>query len=420
MSTLPTICDTTGSSALASDLQDIQSVWVYDPWCFTPWYTASLAQALKNEVVALRLVCPRYHLEPEYFLSCGVETDPGPIDKVSGWRIQNADARRAMRMAEWSINVTALACQLCYAPPKILHVQQCALINHGFSLEVDFLSWAHRWGTRVLHTVHNLLPHAEAERNRGLYRQLYQICDGLICHSADVSLRLQEEFDIADEKISVIPHGPLFATRPKMSQQECRKELGIKEWCEDDLVFLWQGVMAPYKGLDLLLKAWKSLEERVQGSSRRGKLLIAGTGPESEIRSLMSMVQHLESGGNVRLDIGYIPAARIPLYYQAADVIVYPYREITTSGALMTGLNYQKPIIATRLSAFQALLEDERNALLIPGPTVESLTEALLRLTTSRQLIDKLRFHAQKNPEKQTQWSEIAVRTVRAYRKALQ
>lgn len=398
----------------------VQSVWVYDPWCVTPWYTASLVKALNVHIARLRLVCPRYHLEPDYFLSCGLSTDPGPIDKVSGWTIRNTSLRRVLRIAEWSINTSALAYQLRRTPPEILHVQQCPLLSHGFSMELDFLHWVQRYGTSVVHTVHNLLPHSEMHYNRDLHRRLYKQCDALICHSEDVSLRLQKEFDIPADKITTIPHGPLFVSRSQMSQHECRDALGLPSYCQSEVIFLWQGVLAPYKGVDLLLHAWRLFEQHMQRKHRKVRLLIAGTGPESEIRRIRTIVGHINSSKNVRLDIGYIPAARIPLYYQAADVIVYPYREITTSGALMTGLNYQKPIIATDLPAFRTVLENERNALLVPGPSVQGLAEAMLRLATSQQLLDVLRFHAQSNPERQTQWNEIAVKTMDVYRKAIQ
>jgi glycosyltransferase involved in cell wall biosynthesis len=115
----------------------------------------------------------------------------------------------------------------------------------------------------------------------------------------------------------------------------------------------------------------------------------------------------------------YIPAAEIPCFYSAADVLLYPYRQITTSGALMTGLNYRRPIIASDLPLFRGLIEEEENGLLLPSYTSEALAEAMRRLYADAQLFDRLRLGAQANRERQTQWDEIAQRTRRTYEAAL-
>jgi glycosyltransferase involved in cell wall biosynthesis len=85
----------------------------------------------------------------------------------------------------------------------------------------------------------------------------------------------------------------------------------------------------------------------------------------------------------------------------------------------MTGLNYQKPIIATRLSAFEAVLEDGKNALLVDGPTIHGLADAMLRMIRDPELYLRLVENAQENPKKQVQWDDIAAKTELVYLRLL-
>ncbi len=409
--------------AVSADTADVSkvlgkrgSVWLYDPWCFTPWYTAALARALRTADVGTRLVCPRYHFEPEFFASCGLAPRPGMIDIVSGLQVTQPALRKMLRSAENLANTAALAFSLLQRRPQILHLQLCPLLARGVSTDLRLLAWAKRRGACAVHTVHNLLPHDAGKDAAGLHRRLYRMCDRLICHSEDVATRLSAMFGVRPERVDVIPHGPLFAERPEMSAREARLRLSLDP---DRFLFVWQGILAPYKGTDLLLDAWADLQKRLPAGLAPPCLLIAGRGSAEEVRTLEAKVRRLALENSVRLDLRYISATELPYYYQAADALLYPYREITTSGALMTGLNYEAPIIATDLPAFRAVIGDGVNGLLLGEASRDALAGAMLRLVTDSTLLQALRRGAAGNRQRQVQWSEIANRTRAVYEKAL-
>jgi glycosyltransferase involved in cell wall biosynthesis len=82
-------------------------------------------------------------------------------------------------------------------------------------------------------------------------------------------------------------------------------------------------------------------------------------------------------GGSVRFDFRYLSQEELDAYHEAADILVYPYRSITTSGALLTGLARRKPIVATRLPAFEDLLCDGETARLVEYGDTAGLARAL-------------------------------------------
>jgi len=377
----------------------------------TPWYNAALTRALVAERIDVRLVCPRYHFEPGYFKELGLATQPGPLDVSTRFTIRPAKLRQGLRLAEFAANMSALKIEARLSPPDILHVHQCALLNRGWELELSFLRSCKRAGVTLVHTVHNLLPHDRRSFHAELYAQLYELPDAFICHGTDAADALHKEFNVQTSRIHVVPHGPLFSEGSGVSTEEARRSLGMPQ---QRLIFMVQGVLAPYKGTTHLLQAWNLLIQRLE-SVEHPLLVIAGSGESSELKSLIQQIEQLKLSDSVRTDFGYIATNRIPLYFDAANVLVYPYRTITTSGALLTGLNYCKPIIASDLQAFRAYLKHGKNALLVPPDDVTQLTTALEALVCDRRLRDDLASGSLDNISLQMQWAEIASRTAEVY-----
>ena len=161
-------------------------------------------------------------------------------------------------------------------------------------------------------------------------------------------------------------------------------------------------------------KAWSDL---MCMDRKRPKplLVIAGNGPESEKAQLRERAANLGiDQETLRLDLGYIPAAKVPLYMQAADVLLYPYREITTSGALLAGLNYCKPIVASDLATFRNYLDPNVNALVVTPGDRNALTKALAELR-DHAVFARLEAGSRNNGLLQMQWEEIAALTAKVY-----
>jgi glycosyltransferase involved in cell wall biosynthesis len=404
-------------------------VWLFDAFCFTPWYTSALAQALVCRGTKVRLICSQFLREPEYFGSLGLQPDAGPL-QLSGLLRWPIFLKRALRTSEVLLNTRARLRALRGGReelPDIIHLQQTPLLNHGFRSDFRLIDAAHQAGIPVVHTVHNLLPHDSGARLRIPYAELYRRVDHLICHSDAAAKQLTREFGVPQHRRTVIPHGPLFAPRQlptPQDQEAARARLSLPT---KRPIVLWQGVLAEYKGLDLLLQAWKLCMHRLgHAPVAKPLLLIAGSGP-ADLEAVIRQAAQ-DAGDSVRADLRYIPTHILPAYYTAADILVYPYRAITTSGAMLTGLSYGKPIIASRLDPFQEYLTAGENALLVEPGDAKMLAEALRGLlldvgrmeqtehasdrdSSYRQLVRG----AERNHLRYTGWEEIAARTAALY-----
>lgn len=381
-----------------------------DLWCCVPYYTGHLCRALREQDVDATLGSVNYYFDPGYFPRLGIPRDPGLVDLVSRLRLQRRLLRRLLRALEFGVNLAALGVRFCLAPPDVVHVQYLPFAELGWRFELLFLRLLRRRGIRIAYTVHNVLPHDTGTRHRSLYEALYRVPQIVICQGDEARHRIVSDFGVDPHKVRIVPHGPLFHDRPLPEPGEARARLGLSR--EDDVV-LCQGFVKPYKGLEFLLEAWP----RVTARHPRARLVLAGTGEAPYLDSLRRKVFALGIGPSVRLDFRFAPSEELPALFQAADVLVYPYRDITTSGALMTGINYAKAIVATNLPAFRESLRDGETALLVDYGDHEALAGALARLLGDPEERGRLgRALAGRRAEAPAaSWNEIAARTAACY-----
>jgi len=379
-----------------------------DLWSFIPYYMADLCSHLAAETIEVKLGSARYHLDRSYFQKAGLITDHFLLDAGGG--IRSNFLRRLVKSCEYLMNLLLLCVRFAASRPDILHVQYLPFLERGFAFEIWFLKWARRLGIRLVYTVHNVTRQDAPDQGIDLFRRAYSTADALICHGEQAQAELVRDFGIAKEKIWVIPHGPLFDDGPRLTPQEARKKLRL----QDEPLALSLGVISEYKGIPFLLDSWKKL--KAQGTE--GRLMIAGTG---DPRVLSEIREKVSDGltDSVTLWLQFVPVEQLPLLYQAADVLVYPYKAGTTSGALLTGLNYGKAVVATRLPFFQEYLKDGETALLVDYGATDNLAAALQVLIQQPQRRAQLASALMRHAAQGIGWPEIARKTRQCYEATL-
>jgi len=405
-----TECDCGRPAARAQDKKGMGLVYMMELWSFVPYYMACLSKSLRDTSVKVVLGSVRYHLDREYFRKVGLKPDPRLLD--FGGSIHSNILRRLVKSIEYVANLFVLGLRFSLSQPDILHVQYLPFLEHGFTFELWFLKWVKYLGIRVVYTVHNVTPQNTADRHKSIYRHAYRMADSLICHSEGASSELIRDFEVAAEKIWVIPHGPLFDEKPQISPQEARAKLRLPV---DKNLALCFGVISEYKGIPFLLDAWK----RVIGTGVKGRLLIAGTGDPRLMSTIREKVLADGIDSSVDLWLRFISVDEVSILHQAADILVYPYKAGTTSGALLTGLNYGKAVVATRLPFFLEHLVDSLNARLVDYGDVDALGQVLLQLLHDPQEREKLGQGVVNQARKTESWDTIARSTIDCYRAAI-
>jgi glycosyltransferase involved in cell wall biosynthesis len=373
-----------------------------DLWATVPYYTAYLSRALLNQGVDLTVGSISYYLDPSCFSSRGIQLHPGFLDVVGKFRLPRLP-RRILKLLESILNLCALTLRFLFARPDILHVQYLPMLNSRLPLDLWFVKFCQRRGSKIILTAHDLLPHDTGETHKLVFRNLYSMVDGIVCHSGNIKARLVAEFAVPPEKIAVIPHGPFFYDLPIATTADALKTLGIEP--ETPFV-LWQGIIFPYKGIDLLLDAW----QQVEAANDNVHLVIAGTGAPEFLDQIQEQISRLNLK-RVKLHPRFISTEELVALYRAAGIVVYPYRAITTSGALATGLALGKTIVASDLPVFRELLTNRENALLVDPKNPPALAGALLELTNDSSLRHQLAANVQAMNFGNQSWIAIARET---------
>jgi glycosyltransferase involved in cell wall biosynthesis len=383
-------------------------IFMMDLWAIVPYYTAYLSRALLQEGACVQVGSISYYLDPKCFSSRGLKLDPGLLDIVGRLPLPRVP-RRIFKAIEALINMSALSVRFFFSAPEIIHVQYLPMLQWNLPLDSWFLLLCKQRGSRIVLTVHDLLPHDSAGRYKEVFFRLYHRVDHLICHSEHVRSRLIAEFEIDSEKIAVIPHGPFFYDLPTGARSDSSQEE------QHQLSVLWQGIIFPYKGLDVLLDAW----QKVELADANASLVVMGTGAPSLLDEVREQVRRLGLQ-RVMLDLRFTSAEELVAAYRMADIVVYPYRAITTSGALATGLALGKAIIASDLPVFRELLVNGSNALLVSPQDDEALSQAIIYLAENSQLRKKFADAVTKMNCGDSSWTQIAKETLDVYGKLLQ
>lgn len=383
-------------------------VFMMDLWATVPYYTAYLSRALLAESVDLSVGSISYYLDSTCFSSRGIQLDPGLFNIVGKFKLPRLP-RRVFKLMESVLNLSALTIRFLISPPDIIHVQYLPMSMSPLPLDLWFIKLCQRRGSKIVLTVHDLLPHDTGETHKSTFHNLYQMVDGIICHSDSIRARLRAEFSVPEEKVSVIPHGPFFYDLPETASGQTLQSFDLES---GKLLVLWQGIIFPYKGIDLLLDAW----QQVEANNIDACLLIVGTGAPEFADQIREQISRLGLK-HVKLHLRFISTEELVALYRVADIVVYPYRAITTSGALATGLALGKTIVASDLTVFRELLTDRENALLVDPQNSAALAAGLMELTDNSSLRERLAANVQAMDFGDQSWLSIGKKTVEAYEK---
>ena len=214
---------------------------------------------------------------------------------------------------------------------------------------------------KLVLTAHDVLPREPRPGQLAAQRRLYERMDAVVVHSEHGRRRLTDELGLAREHVHVIPHGVL---RPWEGFSDARPGDGAEpqgraalppEFREvEGPVVLFLGLLRPYKGLDVLLEAWRAstAEERRAGMGG-AELWIVGM-PRMELDPLYAAARAAEraGAGRVRLLPRFVSGVETGAFMRRASLAVLPYREIDQSGVLFTALGAGKPLLLSDAGGF--------------------------------------------------------------------
>lgn len=221
-------------------------------------------------------------------------------------------------------------------------------------------------GIKIAYTVHNIAHHEgeNAWLNRFTNWAIFELADVIHVHDQVAQQAVAERFG-RTRNVFVIPHGNYFSYPNDCTRAQARAKLALPEQA---FVYLFLGVVRPYKGVEELIRAFKQLD------AADAYLLIAGHAHSPEYAVAIEAMA--EGHSQIMLKLGFVPEEMLQYYMNASDICVLPYRHVTTSGAAILAFSFGKPVIAPRLGAFPQTVGAERG-ILYHAHEPEGLLQAL-------------------------------------------
>jgi glycosyltransferase involved in cell wall biosynthesis len=272
------------------------------------------------------------------------------------------------------------------AKPKIFHI----LWNNKFEFfDRTLLTLYYKLlGKRIVLTAHNVNAAKRDSKdtllNRLTLRIQYRLVDHIFVHSEKMKLELLEEFGVPGSRVTVIPFG-INNSVPytRLSPDEARQRLGIRE---GEKTILFFGNIAPYKGLEYLVTAFKQISIRLE----EYRLIIAGRPKncESYWTAIQERISEDVQRGRVLLRANFIPDEEIEVYFKAADVLVLPYRHIYQSGVLFLGYNFGLPVLVSDVGSLKDEIVEGKTGFVFRPEDPADLAKAIESYFASDLYID--------------------------------
>jgi D-inositol-3-phosphate glycosyltransferase len=274
---------------------------------------------------------------------------------------------------------------------------------------------------RVVFTAHNVNA---AERdsvdtwlNRFTLYVQYQLVDHILVHTNKMRDEIQMHFRVNANKITVIPYGINNAVPiSDLSGNDARRQLGVDR---TDLTMLFFGQIAPYKGLEFLLRA---LAELVKESSHY-RLIIAGKPKWNDAywKKMQRIISSAAIEARVIQRIEYISDDEIEVFFKAADVLILPYTHIFQSGVQFLAYSFGLPVIATDVGSLrETIVEGQTGFVCAPRDSIE-LAKTIQRYFRSELFckLDEQRLVIKEYANAQFSWERVASLTHGVYCKLI-
>lgn len=199
-------------------------------------------------------------------------------------------------------------------------------------------------------TAHNLKSHDSKYpwMEKRFLRYFVRLLDGISVHNYFTEKVLVDEYGVDPSKIRLIPHPNyvgVYPTAEEIRVNALREQLGIQP---SEFVFMFLGQIRPYKGVVDAIKAFKF------AALPNAKLVICGEVKGDDTYLKREIGQHR----NIVFCPSFVKDDDIANYMEVADVMIYPYKDILTSGAMILGMSFKKACLASRTGSMSEFLDD--------------------------------------------------------------
>jgi len=235
-----------------------------------------------------------------------------------------------------------------------------------------------------------------------LSRKVVDDAAAVMCLSQRGRQALLDVYPHIGEKIRVIPNSISPSWGEDADGRRFRFKYGIKG---DPPIVLLVGRVHPQKRIDLLVKAFAKVQDKV----REAHLVIVGPWPDQKEKSRLDKLISAEQLTGVHL-LGKIPNQEIKDAYGASQLVVLTSEYEPFGYTLLEAMSVGKPVVGFDVGAVSEIIQHGKNGHVVPFPDVAALADRITYLLDdvnrrrrfgekSRQIVNE-KFNLTENAKK--------------------
>ncbi len=210
--------------------------------------------------------------------------------------------------------------------------------------------------TKIITILDNVIPHEHRLGDKLLTKYFLKPIDAFISMSKSVENDLKL-FDTKKPR-DFNPH-PLFDNFGEiLSKSDAKEKLNLNKNTNYILFF---GIIRDYKGLDVLLQAFKQFNYKKYNVN----LLVAGEYYSNE-EKYQQLIKKLQLEKEVIVVNQFINDLDVKKYFCASDIIAQPYKNATQSGVTQIAYHFEIPILVTNVGGLPEMVPNNKVGYVTP------------------------------------------------------
>ena len=204
-----------------------------------------------------------------------------------------------------------------------------------------------RKGIKVVSILDNVIPHEPHFWDKWFIRYYIRSVDQFIAMSESVQTDCRKFLPAKrHDAVTFNPH-PLYDNFGQaVPKAEARSFLNLPQ---DKTILLFFGFIRDYKGLDLLMKAYKK-------AYKEDLLLVVAGEFYNNGAQYSELEKDLQLEGTIAWHTDFIPDDKVRYYFSAADLIVQPYKTATQSGVTQIAYHFERPMLVTNVGGLAEIV----------------------------------------------------------------
>ncbi|MEH6813782.1 MAG: TIGR04063 family PEP-CTERM/XrtA system glycosyltransferase [Motiliproteus sp.] len=363
--------------------------------------------------------------------TCHVTSPKHGPHTTSQEQIEGLDFYRSEAVSNWSKSLPIIN-QLAYIPPlsrrisQVIEQEKPDIIQaHSPSLNgVAALQAAKQAGLPVVYEVRAFWEDAAVNhgtsRENGLRYRLTRAMESYVLRQADavtcICQGLKSDIiarGVMEERVTTIPNAvDILQFNPSSIKDP---KLQALHNLDNRFVLGFIGSFYEYEGLDLLVDAFKQLQDQLPLSI----LMLVGGGFEEQ--RLKEQVSRLGMTERV-IFTGRVPHHEINRYYSLIDLLVYPRKsmrltELVTPLKPLEAMAQKSLFLASDVGGHRELITDNETGYLYPADNTEALAAKILQINTSRDQWARICDNGRTFVEQERNWHRSVANYLPIYQK---